>query len=179
MKIYLDIHEFVAIGKYEDNKDGILGYFPNDSSPVLFYEFLISQDLAIKALSIGYLTQKFKEEVKTDFIDIFDENINNIISSNLELINSFYDSYFEDMVFNKKFLDLVFGKYTPSKTECEPINLDDRLENEPYIYSDGSKLLLSGSETLEDLTANMFINSIYYNDFTSHLDRIIIAFKPI
>ncbi len=166
--------EYFSLGTYEDNNDGVYYYFQDNLNPNELYLSLLNQEMAIKLMLIGQLAITFREDGAHGFTN---NKLYYVIANNLELVMNYYDSYFDEYVLNDKFLDLVFGEYSTHGEVGQPINLGERLENEPFLYSDGSVLTFESTEIYEYLPANIFIKKEFYDDFNETTNSLLSIFN--
>ena len=167
MKVIYKNINYVSIGLYEDNQDGIFYYAREIDTRADLITFLIKSELGISALFFGLISQYIID----DNLIIFTNNVRKLILENEAKLLDFKEKYFDEYVFNYKFLDLVYGPLgMPLKHE------DDKRSNF-YIFDDGTELEILDEISNEYLDQNIFINTDYYFEFYNDINNLIGYFK--
>jgi hypothetical protein len=128
-KIKINNVDFISIGSYLDNNDGISYYYPREIDFKEWRNILNEESLLIKTWIIGNINYEFIQQN----LDIcFPEGLIQNIRSNISIINAFVEKYFVDegIHLNDDFEDFIFGKFSEYGNGCEFLNnkiSDDKL----------------------------------------------------
>jgi hypothetical protein len=163
MKVKYNNTTYISICFYEESQDGIFYYAKEIDTRIDLSSFLSESELGISALFFGFISQCIIEEN----LNIFAVNIKNLIIENEVKLLKFHSKYFDDYIFNYKFLDLVYG---PSGM---PIKHEDEMKKSFYVFEDNTEMEILDEISYEYLNQNMFINTEYYNEFCYDINYLI------
>lgn len=128
-KIKINNADFISLGSYLDNNDGISYYYPREIDFKEWRNILNEESILIKTWIIGNINYEFIQQN----LDIcFPEGLIQNIRSNISIINAFVEKYFVDegIHLNDDFEDFIFGKFSEYGNGCEFLNnkiSDDKL----------------------------------------------------
>lgn len=131
-KIKINNVDFISLGSYLDNNDGISYYYPTNKDFNEWRNILNEESLLIKTWIIGNINYEFIQQN----LDIwFPEELIQNIRSNISIINAFVEKYFVDegIHLNEDFEDFIFGKFSENGKSCEFLNNEISLDKSFYV----------------------------------------------
>lgn len=133
--------EFISLGDYMDNNDGIIYYYPNSHSFDDWKTFFLSESPIIQIFALNHFSG-----MDISNLSIFGESMTDIITKNKSLISNFFSKNY-DWPYDDRFEDSIW--YHGS----------DEFE---YVCND----LLNEGEDLQD---QLFVIKEHYNTFLNEL----------
>ena len=130
-KIKINNVDFISLGSYLDNNDGISYYYPKNNDFNKWRNILNEESLIIKTWIIGNINYEFIQQ-KLDIL--FPEELIQNIRSNISIINAFVEKYFVDegIHLNDDFEDFIFGKFSEYGNGCEFLN--NKISDDNLFY---------------------------------------------
>lgn len=130
-KIKINNVDFISLGSYLDNNDGISYYYPKNNDFNKWRNILNEESLIIKTWIIGNINYEFIQQ-KLDIL--FPEELIQNIRSNISIINAFVEKYFVDegIHLNDDFEDFIFGKFSEYGDGCEFLN--NKISDDNLFY---------------------------------------------
>lgn len=131
-KIKINNLDFISLGSYLDNNDGIYSYYPTNNDFNEWRNILNKESLLIKTWVIGNINYEF---IKQNLDILFPEELTQNIRSNISIINTFVEKYFVDegIHLNEDFEDFIFGKFSEYGSNCEFLNSETSIDKSFYL----------------------------------------------
>ncbi len=180
-KICINGREYLPIGFYMDNNDGIDYYYPKSTDIGSWQVFFQNESMLIKLWVIGNINYKLEEQNLDSF---FSTELENFIKNNKESLNNFVQKYFIDdgVMLNNYFEDFIFGRFSQYgdgeliddgslSDELLPAELIFKLNDSSYTINIALK---KENETLNysDLTDLVFIQQDMYSTLAKDIEEI-------
>lgn len=139
---------YISIGSYMDNNDGIIHYWPENEER--WQDFFSIQEPIIILWTISYLESESFEEDETL------HKLHNIIKQDV-LIKSFLKKYCWKSELESMFVDFVFGEYSAHGNKELPI-----------IFVDNKKI----DQEYFEFDTHIFIKKVLHSEFVENMEKI-------
>ena len=143
--------EFISLGEYMDNNDGIDWYYPNSYRFDDWKSFFLRQSPIIQIFSLHHF-----HEMDVEHLSIYGESMTDIITKNKSLISNFFSKNY-DWPYDDRFEDSIwFHGSEEFKSACiEMINEGEDLGNQLFVIKEHYKTFINNLSTvLKTLFAN-------------------------
>ena len=173
--------DYKSIGDYMDSNDGITGLFPNSDSKLDWFTYLDTSNLLIQIWSLGFLLNELCNN-ENSFEENNGKHLFKIISENKSIIKKWFSD--DGISLNSNFIDFIYGNY--SNYGSDGILIRYNSEDEEVDYLPGEDLEFTNGAILKfcqnklrwsDISDNVFIEKIHYDEFKSDLNNIKDSFR--
>lgn len=132
--------EFISLGDYMDNNDGIIYYYPDSLSFEDWKSFFLSEAPIIQIFALAHFN-----EMDIDNLSIYGKSMTDIITKNKSLISNFLNKNY-DWPYDERFEDSIWYHGGDEFTyECQNLINEEHqdLEDQLFVIKEHHKTFLN------------------------------------
>ena len=131
--------EFISLGNYMDNNDGIAAYYPNSDTFEEWKSFFLSESPIIQIFALQHF-----DEIELESISDYSEIMKGIFSKNKSLISGFISKNYDWPYDDERFEDSIwFHGSDEFEYECKNlINEGEDLSDQLFVIKEHHKIFI-------------------------------------